>query len=312
MLSLRRVLDLVMDGIPILNLGDEMATRGINPTSKVAKQAIVPRRSDDGKLNWGDKNASQHSNGFDLGPRRCYINLKLQLRDNAVRAENNVHQSPQKKRKFSPILCDIEEKEVRTLSRNRVTDAVTIPSSPLPHPVVKRQLVCANLMENSPPKSKVSDFGSIILSSVPGQQCQDDQENNLMGSWEKKMEKIRSSLSLESGEFEREELEGGAVLSNEISSSVLSVGKDEDMKSKFELDSVTGIDEMCDEDAFVQSDLDIDESAGRGMNMLLGCRSVYEYERLNKISEETYGIVYRAKDKKTGEIVALKKVNDLV
>ncbi|KAK8530859.1 hypothetical protein V6N12_013359 [Hibiscus sabdariffa] len=167
-------------------------------------------------------------------------------------------------------------------------------------------------MENSPPKSKVSDFGSIILSSVPGQQCQDDQENNLMGSWEKKMEKIRSSLSLESGEFEREELEGGAVLSNEISSSVLSVGKDEDMKSKFELDSVTGIDEMCDEDAFVQSDLDIDESAGRGMNMLLGCRSVYEYERLNKISEETYGIVYRAKDKKTGEIVALKKVNDLV
>ncbi|KAK8617068.1 hypothetical protein V6N13_117036 [Hibiscus sabdariffa] len=304
-----------------------------------AGRVVVPRRSDDGKLNWGDRNAynfrsngkslvSQLNNGFNLGPRRCGL-------ENAVRAENNVNlmlddgvrQPPQKKRKFSPILWDIEEKEVRTLSRNGV-----IPSSPLPHPVVKRQLVCANLMENSPPKSKVSDFGSIISSSLPGQQCQDDEENNLMGKenvlgpnlftsrWasdsddedvSRSREKIRSSLSLESGEFEREELEGGAVLSNEISSSVLSVCKDEDMESKFESDSVTDIVEMCDEDSFVQSDLDVDESAGRGMNMLLGCRSVYEYERLNKISEGTYGIVFRAKDKKTGEIVALKKVKIL-
>ncbi|KAI3877597.1 hypothetical protein MKX03_037730 [Papaver bracteatum] len=46
----------------------------------------------------------------------------------------------------------------------------------------------------------------------------------------------------------------------------------------------------------------------RSINMLQGCRSVDEYERLNKIDEGTYGVVYRAKDKKTGEIVALKKV----
>jgi cell division cycle 2-like protein len=42
--------------------------------------------------------------------------------------------------------------------------------------------------------------------------------------------------------------------------------------------------------------------------MLQGCRSVDEFERLNKIDEGTYGVVYRARDKKTGEIVALKKV----
>ncbi|KAJ4776173.1 Cyclin-dependent kinase 2 [Rhynchospora pubera] len=42
--------------------------------------------------------------------------------------------------------------------------------------------------------------------------------------------------------------------------------------------------------------------------MLQGCRSVDEFERLNKINEGTYGVVYRARDKKTGEIVALKKV----
>ncbi|KAE8687390.1 hypothetical protein F3Y22_tig00111022pilonHSYRG00655 [Hibiscus syriacus] len=39
-----------------------------------------------------------------------------------------------------------------------------------------------------------------------------------------------------------------------------------------------------------------------------GCRSVDEFERLNKIDEGTYGVVYRARDKKTGEIVALKKL----
>ncbi|KAG4989988.1 hypothetical protein JHK85_032971 [Glycine max] len=46
----------------------------------------------------------------------------------------------------------------------------------------------------------------------------------------------------------------------------------------------------------------------RVVNMLQGCRSVDEFERLNKIDEGTYGVVFRAKDKKTGEIVALKKV----
>ncbi|GMH01516.1 hypothetical protein Nepgr_003355 [Nepenthes gracilis] len=46
----------------------------------------------------------------------------------------------------------------------------------------------------------------------------------------------------------------------------------------------------------------------RTVDMLQGCRSVDEFERLNKINEGTYGVVYRARDKKTGEIVALKKV----
>ncbi|KAH9300690.1 hypothetical protein KI387_012273, partial [Taxus chinensis] len=46
----------------------------------------------------------------------------------------------------------------------------------------------------------------------------------------------------------------------------------------------------------------------RTIDMLQGCRSVDEFERLNKIDEGTYGVVYRAKNKKTEEIVALKKV----
>lgn len=37
-------------------------------------------------------------------------------------------------------------------------------------------------------------------------------------------------------------------------------------------------------------------------------RSVYCYERLNQIEEGSYGIVFRARDKDTGDIVALKKL----
>ncbi|KAF9601217.1 hypothetical protein IFM89_017402 [Coptis chinensis] len=46
----------------------------------------------------------------------------------------------------------------------------------------------------------------------------------------------------------------------------------------------------------------------RIVNMLNSCRSVHEFERLNKINSGTYGVVFRARDKRSGEIVALKKV----
>lgn len=38
------------------------------------------------------------------------------------------------------------------------------------------------------------------------------------------------------------------------------------------------------------------------------CRSVDNYERISRIGEGTYGVVYKAKSKDTGEIVALKKI----
>eukprot|EP00117_Sycon_ciliatum_P038897 scpid46869/ scgid28828/ Cyclin-dependent kinase 11B; Cell division cycle 2-like protein kinase 1; Cell division protein kinase 11B; Galactosyltransferase-associated protein kinase p58/GTA; PITSLRE serine/threonine-protein kinase CDC2L1; p58 CLK-1 len=41
---------------------------------------------------------------------------------------------------------------------------------------------------------------------------------------------------------------------------------------------------------------------------LEGCRNVDEFEYLNRIEEGTYGVVFRGKEKKTGRIVALKKL----
>jgi cell division cycle 2-like len=43
--------------------------------------------------------------------------------------------------------------------------------------------------------------------------------------------------------------------------------------------------------------------------LLQGCRSVYDtYERIARVSEGTYGIVWKAKDMATNEIVALKQI----
>mmetsp|Transcript_5760 Transcript_5760/g.6258 ORF Transcript_5760/g.6258 Transcript_5760/m.6258 type:complete len:403 (-) Transcript_5760:36-1244(-) len=42
--------------------------------------------------------------------------------------------------------------------------------------------------------------------------------------------------------------------------------------------------------------------------VLQGCRSVDAFAKVNRIEEGTFGVVYKAKDKQTGEIVALKKV----
>ncbi|KFD46618.1 hypothetical protein M513_12517 [Trichuris suis] len=41
---------------------------------------------------------------------------------------------------------------------------------------------------------------------------------------------------------------------------------------------------------------------------VMGCRSVDEFHCLNRIEEGTYGVVYRALEKRTGEVVALKRL----
>jgi len=49
-------------------------------------------------------------------------------------------------------------------------------------------------------------------------------------------------------------------------------------------------------------------SAAGTVSMLASCRSVNEFEKLNHIDEGTYGVVFRARDKRSGEVKALKKV----
>lgn len=52
----------------------------------------------------------------------------------------------------------------------------------------------------------------------------------------------------------------------------------------------------------------IDEQLPPYYPAVQGCRSVEEFQCLNRIEEGTYGVVYRAKDKRTEDIVALKRL----
>ncbi|KAL8052719.1 hypothetical protein ABFX02_05G024000 [Erythranthe guttata] len=132
------------------------------------------------------------------------------------------------------------------------------------------------------------------------------------------------SISPEVGEVKREGSEGnrgicsGSDERRRSSSRDSSHGKDdnnEDNNDCMEIDS----DRNNDGNSASQSGTESEDDDGppgtpetqppqRSVNMLQGCRSVDEFERLNKIDEGTYGVVYRARDKKSGEIVALKKV----
>lgn len=46
----------------------------------------------------------------------------------------------------------------------------------------------------------------------------------------------------------------------------------------------------------------------RHQGILGVCRSVDDFKKLNRIGEGTYGVVYRAKDRQSGDIVALKRI----
>lgn len=54
--------------------------------------------------------------------------------------------------------------------------------------------------------------------------------------------------------------------------------------------------------------IEINENLPPYFPAIQGCRSVEEFQCLNRIEEGTYGVVYRARDKRTEEIVALKRL----
>ncbi|CAM6025143.1 unnamed protein product [Sphagnum balticum] len=118
------------------------------------------------------------------------------------------------------------------------------------------------------------------------------------------------STSPEPGEYRQDKLSNSG---GRISEDGEEYERELNKKELQELDEDEGIDD----EEIQQPELDSDMEAPahvpvgpphRAIDMLKGCRSVDEFERLNKIDEGTYGVVFRARNKQTGEIVALKKV----
>lgn len=132
----------------------------------------------------------------------------------------------------------------------------------------------------------------------------------------------RKSLTPEFGELKRESSGGNRARSSDSDEHIRSCSRDSYQDNELDKNESMDVDKDRNYDgtSVSQSDTESeDEHDSRGspepalpqqrsVNMLQGCRSVDEFERLNRIDEGTYGVVYRAKDKKTGEIVALKKV----
>ena len=352
---------------------------------------------------------SGSSGGGSLGPRRCGFSVKTIDRepgelssesgsDGAIESESgmkenevaNVEQNrtrspppPERKRKFSPIVWDQDDKEVNESSKSKVrvsTTAVTAlpPPPPLPkafhqspnapyggveiHPVKNRETEDLELLEatkvtlHSPselhslsprqtwhndqeaeqpegedyvPSRNISSSRWAAVDNSPGDEGEiiDDEEMPRRGrrlSPELLDTRVRNKL-LSPVESKREGFERARAKSSESeergSHGRMSSGDDHpgtasEKDDYMEIDAQGGKSDTSISHSDTDSEDEDDRmktpeppaAPQRMVNMLQGCRSVDEFERLNKIDEGTYGVVYRARDKKTGEIVALKKV----
>lgn len=82
----------------------------------------------------------------------------------------------------------------------------------------------------------------------------------------------------------------------------------EERQESDKIEETSEVSEKMDDSQPVEKEKEIEPDLPIYDPAVQGCRSVDEFERLNKIEEGTYGVVYRAREKRTGTTVALKRV----
>ncbi|KAL4355230.1 hypothetical protein GQ457_06G000890 [Hibiscus cannabinus] len=239
-----------------------------------------------------------------------------------------------KKRKFSPIVWDIDDKELSSASKKTspVRESKNNKSQS-PSPIASAaEIVGYAALESpvdldlSPPKEEVNnqDAGQLededyVLirhisssrwasgGSSPGDEGEILEGEEMAKTWKKlplsesaHKRSGNKSTTPELGELNREGSEGN------YSDGFMEIDVGRDRNDSSVRESDTDSENENENDSPGTSEPSAPPL--RSVNMLQGFRSVDEFERLNKIDEGTYGVVYRARDKKTGEIVALKKV----
>lgn len=259
---------------------------------------------------------------------------------NGVVKTERISSSLQLKRKFSPILWDKKAKKRSTDGVSSKSDSVQLPLPP-PSPkfflpnhstfgIVRNSEDSYTMVSKSLPMSIDQDKKYTSGDNESGE-MEDEEEyappRNISSSrWaggddsdddkpksfkEETCAKIRkgmpmsrsyTSASPEIGEVAMQDVHDGTP-----DRSFGSNANDDD--SVDDHDTANRVDShVMEEEMIAKNTLEPARPLQRTINMLLGCRSVDDFERLNKIDEGTYGVVFRAKDKKSGEIVALKKV----
>ncbi|XP_065873519.1 cyclin-dependent kinase G-2-like [Euphorbia lathyris] len=331
---------------------------------------------------------ARHDGSYENGYHVSSSGRRLSCRDEEkklaeLRSGNRLHHSPRledgeipicegnpslhvgKKRKFSPIIWDVEKK---VAVKNRVVVETATQSSRPPtaendrvdagvdkYPIPANQIAGLNLvsdkicLESSSSDVTESEAGSLVNLSPPLPLENHGNGDGEQGPGEEGNFAETRSISMSRWAFESDS-PGGACLyddgvpgeikssrgfsaervgppcevlkgdrsrssgSTERDSSTGTSGVEhfeDELKNDDDMDVGGALDRNDDDDQMDESCNQAEESAAASqgsVDMRQGCRSVYEYERLNEINEGTYGKVYKAKDKRTGEIVALKKM----
>ncbi|KAI4343636.1 hypothetical protein L6164_010964 [Bauhinia variegata] len=262
--------------------------------------------------------------------RSGFYGRKEEREQGEIYSEHDALAPPEKRRKFSPIVWR-KQKEVissknsigqvtslsptypslpGTKEANRVLNGdVSIPKSPT-------DLSCAMSPEHSSTGNQdVNQFGedcvqgwNISMSRWACDGCspKDASDDEFLHD--------KESSSPESGEFRRESSYRKTTRSSVSSGGSLhSCLSSEDEKGFSAVDSMDSDEEHGETAYHSNQSSESDDSGGlikveRKINMVQSCRSIFEFEMIKKINEGTYGVVYKARDKKSGEIVALKKV----
>lgn len=255
--------------------------------------------------------------------------------DGEVVDGENAHAPPEKRRKISPIVWDLAEKEVKISSKNRMAQVTALsPSclSQLSSHGVNGVFYGIAINSESP-----ADFSSALPQGDSGNNTEyiDQPDGKHVKGWNITMSRWLSddysprndsdddymhgkeASSPESGEFKCGSSEGKKTRSSRNSGGVdccrSSSKEDNDSEKELLVDTMDDDEEYSETSNVTYPSSDPENSGSlvpvqRNISSIQGCRSVLEFEMIKKINEGTYGIVYKAKDKKTGEIVALKKV----
>ncbi|XP_050376020.1 cyclin-dependent kinase G-1-like [Argentina anserina] len=234
----------------------------------------------------------------------------------------------------SPVTIDREEKKVRIASKNRVVKVAPV-TSPASH-----QPTQINGVSSKSPISEIQSQGvevSEAEASVAGRLvefsqsegpadlhtpiCKSEAQSNLhdkdqtrisMSRWasdtDSPMQDGRGNSSPESGEIRREDSVGPRSRTSSSDEESNSVREEETGGVDGDASGGHMYSDSEDDSGLPQIE-ESPVSRGRSTNMLQGCRSVAEFAKLDgMLGEGTYGVVYKARDKQTGEIVAIKKV----
>lgn len=213
-----------------------------------------------------------------------------------LEARREQHRS--KETKSREVSLSPERKKKRYSSEEKQEDVVMLSSEQSGHEEIDSEV------ESHSTKSKESD--EFEMSPIPVEQLEkSDRRDRSRSSSHFSRSHSRDTRSSHSRSRSRSESSTGSSDSAHSESSKSSSTHDEAEKKKSPEKQEPPKADVTKEE---ESHKEVEELLPPYFPALQGCRSVEEFQCLNRIEEGTYGVVYRAKDKRTDEIVALKRL----